>query len=157
MKRILIALDYDPTAQTVAEEGYSIAKSTKAEVILLHVVPYEDYYTSVTNYPVMGYGGFGQTETMLMADMKTLKAEAKDYLEKSKQHLGDESIQTLVEEGDSADAILKTAEKINADFIIMGSHSHRWLDHILMGSVTEKVLHHTSRPLLIIPTKSIKK
>jgi len=35
----------------------------------------------------------------------------------------------------------------------LGTHSQRWLENIIMGSVAEKVLHHTKIPLLIIPTK----
>jgi nucleotide-binding universal stress UspA family protein len=35
----------------------------------------------------------------------------------------------------------------------MGSHSRKWLEKILMGSVTEEVLHKSSIPLFIIPTK----
>jgi nucleotide-binding universal stress UspA family protein len=35
----------------------------------------------------------------------------------------------------------------------MGSHSRNWLENIVMGSVTEKVLHGTIMPLLVIPTK----
>ena len=62
----------------------------------------------------------------------------------------------MVEEGDFAEVILKTARHIHADIIVMGSHSRRWLDKILMGSVTEKVLHRTSIPLFIIPTKGNK-
>jgi len=42
---------------------------------------------------------------------------------------------------------------LHADIIVMGSHSRRWLENIVMGSVTEEVLHHTSIPLFIIPTK----
>ena len=38
MKKVLIALDYDPTAQKVAETGFSLAKTMGAEVILLHVI-----------------------------------------------------------------------------------------------------------------------
>jgi nucleotide-binding universal stress UspA family protein len=38
----------------------------------------------------------------------------------------------------------------------MGSHSQKWLENIIMGSVTEKVLHHTSIPIFIIPTKQKK-
>ena len=37
MKKILIALDYNPTAQKVAEVGFSMAKSMNAKVLLLHV------------------------------------------------------------------------------------------------------------------------
>jgi nucleotide-binding universal stress UspA family protein len=82
-----------------------------------------------------------------------LKNESQQFLEKSKHHLGDDSIQTLIKDGDCAEAILKTAKDLHIDIIVMGSHSRRWLENIVMGSVTEKVLHHTSIPLLIIPTK----
>jgi len=42
---------------------------------------------------------------------------------------------------------------VDADFIVLGSHSRKWLENIVMGSVTENVLRKTSIPLLIIPTK----
>jgi nucleotide-binding universal stress UspA family protein len=59
----------------------------------------------------------------------------------------------MVAEGDFADSILNVAKEIHADVIVMGSHSRKWLENIIMGSVTEKVLHNTSIPLFIIPTK----
>jgi nucleotide-binding universal stress UspA family protein len=82
-----------------------------------------------------------------------LKDAALHFLDKTRQHLGDKSIQTLVKEGDFAESILKTAKEVHADIIILGSHSRKWLENIVMGSVTEEVLHHTSVPLFIIPTK----
>jgi len=82
-----------------------------------------------------------------------LKKASLQYLEKSKQHLGDNNIQTMVKEGDFADTILETAKEVNADIIVIGSHSRKWLENIVMGSVTEKVLRQTSIPLFIIPTK----
>lgn len=78
---------------------------------------------------------------------------AKDYLEKIKTHLGDHSIQTLVKEGDTGDAILDAANESNADIIVMGTHGRRGLDKILMGSVAEKVLRHSKVPMFIIPSK----
>jgi nucleotide-binding universal stress UspA family protein len=42
---------------------------------------------------------------------------------------------------------------MNASIIVMGSHSHKWIENVLLGSVTEKVLRHTTIPLFIIPTK----
>ena len=80
------------------------------------------------------------------------RESAQLFLEKSKVHLGDESIKTTVRSGDFADTILETAREMNADIIIMGSHSRKWLENIVMGSVTEKVLHKTTIPLVIIPT-----
>jgi nucleotide-binding universal stress UspA family protein len=85
-----------------------------------------------------------------------LTKAAHDYLEKSKNHLGDEKIQTLVKSGVFGEAILDTASEIKADIIVMGTHSRRGLEKILVGSVAENVLRHSSIPLLIIPTKAIK-
>jgi nucleotide-binding universal stress UspA family protein len=152
MKKVLIALDYDPTAQKVAEAGASLAKSMNAEVIMLHVISDPVYYSSGEYSPIMGFTGFMEMGPVQSINNDMLKNASLQYLNKSKQHLGDETIQTLVKEGDFAESILDTAKEINADIIVMGSHSRKWLENIIMGSVTEKVLNHTSIPLFIIPT-----
>jgi nucleotide-binding universal stress UspA family protein len=46
------------------------------------------------------------------------------------------------------------AKSLGTDILVMGSHSHRWLENIIMGSVTAKVLRLTSIPLFIVPTKN---
>lgn len=153
MKKIIIALDYDPSAQKIAEAGYSLAKSMNAEITILHVVSEITYYSSLEYSPITGYTGIGVPDSTNIMDVKAVVEASKDFLNKTKQYLGDESIKIKVEEGDTADAILKTAKEINADIIILGSHSRRGLEKILMGSVAEKVLNRTSVPLFIIPTK----
>ncbi len=151
IKKVLIALDYGPTAQKVAEEGYSFAKSMGAETILLHVIAHPDYYSSSDHLTVMGYAGY--SVPVQLDSIDDLKKSTQEFLDKSKHHLGDKSIHTKIEEGDFANAILKAAKELHIDIIVIGSHSRRWLEEVLLGSVTEKVLHHTTLPLLIIPTK----
>jgi nucleotide-binding universal stress UspA family protein len=153
MKKVLIALDYNPTAQKVAEVGFEMAKAMKAEVTLVHIVSDPLYYSSVEYSPIMGFNGFMETAQIELNNVESLKKASLHYLDKSKHHLGDKLIKTMVAEGDFADSILKVAKEIHADVIVMGSHSRKWLENIIMGSVTEKVLHHTSIPLFIIPTK----
>ena len=153
MKNILIALDYDPTAQKVAEIGFSLGENADAAITLLHVIADPSYYASTVYDPLMGFGGYASLDLLRPDILNDLKKTSLDFLEKSKQHLGNENIKTLVKEGSIAETILETAEELNADTIVMGSHSKRWLENILMGSITEYVLHHTSVPLLIIPTK----
>jgi len=156
IKKVLIALDYDPTAQKVAETGYLLAKSLGAEVILLHVISDLVYYSSMEFSPIMGFDGYMDMGPLKLETLDGIKKASLRFLEKSKNHLGDKTIQTVVKEGDFAESILETAIKLHADIIVMGSHSRRWLDEILVGSVTEKVLHHTKIPLFIIPTKQKK-
>ena len=156
VKKVLIALDYNPTAQKVAEEGFSMAKAMKAEIILLHVISDPVYYSSTEYSPIMGFNGFMDTGMMQLDSLNALKEAALNFLDKSRHHLGDKSIQTLIKEGDFADSILNAAKEVHADIIILGSHSRKWLENVVMGSVTEKVLRHTPIPLFIIPTKKQK-
>ena len=153
ISKVLIALDYNPTAQKVAEVGFSMAKSMNAEVILLHVITDPVFYSTSGYSPIMGFNGYIDMSPMQLDSVDGLKNASLQYLDKSKQHLGDKTIQTIVKEGDFADSILETASELHADIIVVGSHSRKWLENILMGSVTEKVLHNSKIPLLIVPTK----
>jgi nucleotide-binding universal stress UspA family protein len=153
MKKILIALDYHPTAEIIAEHGYMLAKATGAEVVLLHVLADAVFYSSTVYDPIMGFGGYADLGIIPIEITDNLKKTSHIFLNKTKDHLADENIKTMVVEGDTADTILEAAKDLNADVIVMGSHSQKWLDHLLTGSVTEKVLQKTSTALYIIPTK----
>jgi len=82
-----------------------------------------------------------------------LRVAIQKFLDKAKKQLGDESIRTEIEFGDIAYVILGTAKDLNADIIVMGSHSRKWLENIILGSQAADVLKKTTIPLYIIPTK----
>ena len=153
MKKVLIALDYDPTAQKIAEVGCELATSMGAEITLLHIISDPVFYSSADYSPIMGFSGYINNDPLQLNTMEVLKAASINFLAKSRIHLGDPSILLLVEEGDIAPSILRAAKKMHADLIVMGSHSRKWLENIVMGSVTGEVLQHTIVPLYIIPTK----
>ncbi len=149
--KVLIALDYDPTAQKIAEIGFSLARAIGANTILLHVISDPLYYSSREYSPVMGYTGFMDLSQSELENMDGLKKASEQYLDRLKHHLGDEDIQTLVAEGDIAESILKAAKIKHADIIVLGYNSQKWLENMLVGSVTEKVLKNSGIPLFIIP------
>ena len=154
MKKVLIALDYNPTAQKVAEAGYSLAQSIGAEVLLIHVLVDSMYYSSTMYSPIMGFEGYVDAGFVQPGIIAELKKSTQDFLDKTKQHLRDDTIKTIVKEGEVADCILEAAKDEKVDIIVVGSHSQKWLGSIVMGSVTEQVLHQTLIPLYIIPTKN---
>ncbi len=156
MKKVLIALDYDPSAQKVADEGFLMAKAMNAEVILLHVISDPEYYSSPEHVTIMGFAGSKETVSVKLDSVDELKKVAHKFLEKSKELLGDKTIKIVLREGEFAESILTAAKDLNADLIVMGSHSRKVSSRIIMGSVTKAVLQHSSLPLLIIPTKSKK-
>ncbi len=143
IKKILIAMDYDETSQKVAEIGYSLAKSLNAKVSLLHVIYEQPVYYST--YPYMR-----EFQVEIRND---LKKSTQEFLNKAKKHLDDETIKTVIKEGDISTGIIDTAISMKADIIVMGTHSRKWLENIIMGSVAESVMKKSIVPIFIIPTK----
>ena len=150
---VVIAIDYDWSAQKVAEAGYLLAIKLDAEITLLHILSESGHYLSSQHVTVMGFAGFHAITPLVKENASELKKASLEFLEKTKEHLGDDSMKTLIVEGDCANSILSAAIDLKADFIVMGSHGHRWLENIVMGSVVEEVLNKTTIPLYIVPTK----
>ncbi len=156
IKKILIAIDYHPSAQMVAEAGYLLAQSVQAKPVLLHVTANPAYYATLDYSPIMGFAGFNNLDILHKDDTDELMRSAQYYLNKTKSHLGDEQMETLVKSGNIADTILETAKEINAYAIVMGTHSRSGLEKVLVGSVAKLVLEQSEVPLFIIPTKNYK-
>ena len=148
MKKILIALDYNPNSEKVVNMGFELAKLMNAEVCLLHVLAEMRYY-GMQYEPFMGYEGYAFPVNYTIQE-EFVKV-AQDYLEKTKNHLGGENISTKLVEGDTADKILECAEEWNADLIVMGTHSHGTLERIFLGTVASSVLEHTKIPVHMVP------
>jgi len=143
IKKVLIAMDYDVTSKKVADEGYSLAQSMNGETILLHVISELPVYYSESNYT-------HEYKVDLLGD---LKKTSQAFLDRAKKHLGDDAVQTVLKEGEIAETILKTAKELDVDIIVMGSHSRKWLESILLGSQAEDVLQNSKIPVLIVPIK----
>ena len=153
MKKILIALDNDLSADKVATAGVSIAKAMGAEVVLIHVIADIVYYSSSAYNPIMGFTSYVDIGQLEVDPTDVLKKASGLFLDNVKKYLGDTNIQTEVEQGDVAESITAAAENLQADMIVIGAHSQKWLAAIVIGSVAEKVLQHTDIPILIVPTK----
>jgi len=151
--KVLIALDYDPTAQKVADAGFAMAKSMDAEITLLHVMSDPVYFSSVENAPITGMTDSLGVDPLVFDADDMMKEVSQHFLDTIKQHLGDKSAEIVLEEGNFADTILMKAKEMGADILVMGSHSHRWLEEIVMGSVTAQVLRLITIPLFVVPTK----
>lgn len=154
MKNVIIALDYNASAHQMAEAGYKLAKGLGAKVHLVHVLADPAYYYSREYSPVTGFSAFSELEASGAAvTLEELKKAANDFLTKARENLGDQTIEMIIKEDDVASGIIEAAHDVEADFIIMGTHGRKGWDKILMGSVAEKVLHHSDVPVFIVPAK----
>jgi nucleotide-binding universal stress UspA family protein len=154
-KTILIAIDYAPSAKIISEMGYELAEAMQAEICLLHIISNKSYYDSAQPLPDMGVPGAVEKISSTPSQKNELRDTALNFLENIKNQLGTKtSITTMIKDGNPADEILETAKTLPAYIIVLGTHSRGGLSEILMGSVADKVLHHASIPLFLIPTKN---
>jgi len=157
MKKVLIALDYDPSSIEVAEKGHALAQMMGAEVLLIHVLSQPVYYSSVDYPPIMSFNISMNMDAYQTATVPGLKKAALHFLDRTKDKLHDDKIKTLLLEGDTADSIMEFAKKMNVDIIVLGTHSRKWFENILLGSVAESVLKQSTIPLFIVPIRNKEK
>jgi len=120
--------------------GFQLGQQLKAEMALVSIVD----------------------TTVLLTDgavtPRELANSIKNDYKKNQQLLIDKlckdcKIWTFVEEGKPFEAILKVADDWDADLIVLGTHGRTGLSHILIGSVAEKIVRHSTKPIFIIPIK----
>ena len=155
MQKVLIALDYDSNSNKIAEIGYELAKNMKAQIVLLHVLSDQNNYSAMQFDPMMGMGGYDYNVFANVVDTESYTNAGYLYLQHIKDHLNDDTIELLVKIGNASDEIIATAIATKSELIVMGTHSKKWLEKVLVGSVAESVMTHTQIPLLVIPTKKV--
>jgi len=140
-KKILIAIDNEPISEKVTSSGFQLGQQLNVEFALVSIVD--------TRAIMTGEGGILSRE---IADM--LKNDCKKNQQMLIERIfGDNKVWTFVEEGEPYEMILKTAEEWQANLIVLGTRGRAGLPHLVMGSVAEKVVRHSAKPLFIIPTK----
>lgn len=146
MEKIMIPIDGSEYSDRALEVGKDLAAGYGAQVVLLHVVSIDiPNYVDFTNAAAVG--------ATLDSVREAAAEQAKVILEKGKEFLGDLCCVATLETsgGKPADAIVRTAEAEGVDMIIMGSAgSGSAAKGILMGSVTNRVLHNTKIPVLVV-------
>lgn len=55
IKKVLIAIDYDPSSEKIAQQGLHFAKAMGTQAILIHVIADSNYYSSLEYSPVFGF------------------------------------------------------------------------------------------------------
>jgi nucleotide-binding universal stress UspA family protein len=142
MKTILTAIDFSPASKRVISHAVALARGLHARIVLLNVVQpptvISDYAPLMEN--IVEYVAIGE------------KAAAK-RLAKLRTTLADEFLkaETELSTGAPVQAIIATAKKIAADYIVMGSHGHTAFYDLVVGSTTHGVLKRASCPVVVVP------
>ena len=136
---ILIPLDFSKPADKALEYGKAFARQFGAKLVLIHilepmVVPAE-----------LGYGFVPPPDD-------TLPVEAlREKLATLAAGLGNEiNVTSSIRIGRPWSEVVDAAKESNADLLIVATHGRTGLQHVLLGSVAEKIIRHAPCPVLVV-------
>ncbi|MEW6083912.1 MAG: universal stress protein [Chloroflexota bacterium] len=139
-KKILVPLDGSELAEAVLPHAEALAKSENAELVILRV----------PNIPAGEY--IALDPVVASTIRKDIREEASKYVNEKVDMLKKDHIKAtgLTKEGSVPDTILEVAEETQADMIAMSTHGRTGVKRWLMGSVADKIVHHTHIPVMLI-------
>jgi len=136
-KCIVYATDGSDHARKALVYARDLAKLHDAKIFVVHV------YSKVSDF--LGYKDYDTILGHRISAGEKIIKEAENELE-----LAGLTFQTELLEGPMAEAILNVAETRNADLIVLGARGTSTLEGLLLGSVTQKVVHHAPCPVLVV-------
>ncbi len=137
--KILIPIDFSPSSLKALRYGIAFASQFKSGLTLIHVVEFS-----------FAGSEFGAAElSQIEADLR--ESARKQMEDLVKVHFGmPDACKTLITCGRPYAEITQAARDEHADLIIIATHGHSSLTHVLLGSTVERVVRHSPCPVLVV-------
>ncbi len=145
--KIMVCLDLSDSTEIIMDKIEEMAKPLSAQIWLLHNAIPEPDYVEFKIDPVAA------RESLAKRFHKEHR-QIQGYAERLR-NAGLKATALLVH-GSTVETILQEASDVDADMIVVGSHGKGMMYQLLLGSVSEGVLHKSSVPVLVIPTHNRK-
>lgn len=158
IRNILYATDLTKNSAFAFRYAVKAAEQNDAKIHILHVLqkltPSEEANVALW-YPSLSHPQLEKIRQEKKKELvdrinKRLSEFARRELQDNPEVLNRLS-SVLVIDGDPAEEILKKADELKCDLIVMGTHGKGLISHTFLGSVSEKVLHRTRKPVFVVP------
>jgi nucleotide-binding universal stress UspA family protein len=142
-RRLLVPTDFSETADRALQRAIGMARVLPAQLVVIHV------HSPVVVLPPP-------------IDMVSLSTVFPKALEKMEEALEERAARVReaglvceieLVEGAPHVEIVAFADKIQAEMIVLGTHGRGGLAHAVLGSVTERVIHRATCPVLVVPDR----
>ena len=141
IKKVLVPIDFSDYSKSSLKYAVNFAKNFKASLILVYVVE-----------PVIYPPDFSMGQIAIPAAGIEMDKRAKEELNKlaEKEIPSGLSVKKIIKTGKPFVEIIETAADEDADLIIIATHGHTGVEHILFGSTAEKVVRKAPCPVLTL-------
>ena len=146
-KKILLPTDGSKNAERAGAQAIELANLSNADIVVLYVVETNLIESPrLVNYRVSLFDELREEGKKVVEDFKERLEESQ-----CKGVCKNANLISMVKEGRPYDVILETINKENIDLTVMGASGRHGLDRFLLGSVTERVVRESKRPVLVVP------
>lgn len=141
-KAIVVGVDGSETSTRAAVIATEIARSRQAKLLLVTVVrPPEGWW---------GIGGAPPTPEALSA---ALVEGQQQVIRETEEHLSLDGMdyETVEELGDPTSRLLAVADEREAGLIVIGKRGAGLAERVMLGSVADRLCHHSPVPVMVVP------
>ncbi len=142
MKKIIVPIDFSSYSENALKVAADIAKKTKAEIILLHMLDISEQMISITE---------STKRRELMFFMQLAHKKFEESINKS--FLKEIKVTPVIKHFKVFEEIEAVSKEIHADLIVMGSQGASGMKGIFIGSNTEKVVRTSEIPVLVVKSE----
>ncbi|HOJ43210.1 MAG TPA: universal stress protein [Syntrophorhabdaceae bacterium] len=139
-KKILCPVDFSEYTESIVAYAVEIAKRFDSELHLLHVIPNLSYFTP--------YESFMTPENIIALERNIEKEIEKDFDKIAKKI--NIPFKKVIKSGIAFVEIIDYIKEESISLVVMGTHGRSGIEHILIGSVAEKVVRKSPCPVLTI-------
>ncbi len=141
IKKILVPIDFSDYSKSALKYAVNFAKSFNADMTLIYVVE-----------PIVYPPDFSMGQIAIPTVSTEWDERAREELDKlaKTQIPADVKVKTIIKTGKPFVEIIETATEENIDLIIIATHGHSGVEHILFGSTAEKVVRKAPCPVLTL-------
>ena len=141
-KKILVAVDSSDSGKNALHQAFKLANEEKCWITVTSVVPPYEGEIELT--------GIADIRAALRKPCEDALAEV-NTIAKTERML----VKTICEEGEVHERIVDLADAENCDVIVMGRRGLHNIARALIGSVTARVIGHTQRDVLVVPSNTV--
>lgn len=138
-KKILVSIDGSESSMNALKESFKLAANEKSWITAVSVVP---PYTG--DLDIVGVG-----RDVFQSMRRPYEKALSDALALAKKKGA--SIKTVCEEGEPYERLVDLARSVKCDLIVMGRRGLKRLERVFVGSVTARVIGHSSVDVLVVP------
>ncbi|HMN16032.1 MAG TPA: universal stress protein [Ignavibacteriaceae bacterium] len=139
IKKVLVPIDFSDYSKSALKYAVNISKLFNAEIILIYVVE-----------PVIYPLDFSMGQIAMPSFSTEWDVRAKEELDKLAKKEINSSVKTIIKTGKPFLEIIETAKEEDIDLIIIATHGHTGVEHIIFGSTAEKVVRKAPCPVLTL-------